>query len=372
MEKIKITPFQFFTLIVLLQLGSAIVISPGVAAKQDAWLAILLGLSGGVVLFLIYSYLYHQFPELSLTEYLPKILGKHLGWFIGFLYSLYFLYIGTRVLRDFGDLLVTAIFPETPLFIISLLMVLTIVYVISLGFEVLSRTGEFYLLLLMFIGFVVNFLFLMSGEVELENFLPILGEGWMPVVSAAFPRVLTFPFGEMIVFTMILPYLNNRKAVLKVGLIGLVFSGALIIFATMMNIAVLGIDIVDRATFPLLSAISKIRIGEFLERLDALAVISLIVGMFFKIAIFIYAGVLGTSILFKVDKYQKLLMPICIIVLISSVSIAENISEHLREGLEIVPKYIHMPFQVYIPLLLLVITVIKNKVSGNQKDKSKN
>lgn len=370
MEKIKITPFQLFALIILFQLGSTIVINPGVEAKQDAWIAILFGLSGGVLLLLIYYYLYNQFPKLSLTEYLQKILGKYLGWLVGFLYTLYFLYIGTRVLRDFGDLLVTAILPETPLFIICLLMTLTIVYVIYHGFEVLARTGEFYLLLLMFIGLIVNLFFFISGEVEIENMLPILGEGWMPILSTAFPKVLTFPFGEMIVFTMIFPYLNNKKAALKVGVIGLVFSGLLITFATMMNIAVLGIDIVDRSTFPLLSAIGKIRIGEFLERLDALAVISLIVGMFFKISIFIYAGVLGASILFKVERYQVLLMPICIIVLVSSISIAENLSEHLEEGLEIVPYYIHLPFQVYIPILLLVITVIRKKLFGNQQNNS--
>lgn len=363
MEKVKITPFQLFVLIVLFQIGSTVIHAPGVDAKQDAWIAILLGLSAGVLVYLIYYHLYRQFPDLPLIEYLPKILGKYLGWFVGFLYSLYFLYIATRLLRTFGDLLVTAIFPETPLFIINLLMTLTIIYVISLGIEVMARTGEFYFLILMLIGFVVNVLFLVSGEIKIENLLPILGEGWMPVLTTAFPLVFTFPFGEMIVFTMLLPYLTNKKSALKVGVIGLVFSGVLIAFATMMNIAVLGVDIVERATLPLISAIGKIQIGDFLERLDALAVVSLVVLMFFKISIFIYAGVLGTSILFKVTKYQKLLLPISIIFLVGSISIAENFSDHLEEGLVVVPYYIHLSFQVYIPVLLLIITIIRRKFS---------
>ncbi|WP_280770170.1 GerAB/ArcD/ProY family transporter [Salipaludibacillus daqingensis] len=361
MENIKITPFQLFVLIVLFQLGSAIVVAPGVEAKQDAWMSIMLGLIGGLFVFIIYYHLYKQFPELSLIEYLPKILGKHLGWFVGFLYSLYFLYIATRVLRDFGDLLVTAIFPQTPLFIINLLMTLSIAYVIYLGIEVLARTGEFYFLLLMFIGVIVNTLFFISGEVETDNLLPILGEGWTPVIKGAVPTLLTFPFGEIIVFTMVFPYLHNQKYTLKVGLIGLVFSGVLIAFATMMNIAVLGIDIVERSSYPLLSAISKIRVGDFLERLDALAVISLIVGMFFKIAIFFFAGVYGATTLFKVNQYQKLIMPMSIIVLVSSISIAENFSEHIEIGLKIVPNYLHLPFQFYIPTALLMITLIKKK-----------
>jgi len=366
-EKINITPFQLFVLIILFQLGSAIVIAPGVEAKQDAWIAIVLGLSVGTFLFLIYHYLFRQFPDLTLTEYLPKILGKHLGWCVGFLYSLYFLYIGIRVLRDFGDLLVTAILTETPLFIISLLMTLTIVYVVYLGIEVLARTGEFYFLILMIIGFVVNGLFVISGEIEINHLLPVLGDGWKPIIDATFPTLVTFPFGEVVVFTMLLPLLKNKKSALKVGIIGLVFSGILIAFATMMNIAVLGIDIVERASFPLLSAIGKIQIGDFLERLDALAVVSLIVGMFFKIAIFLYAGVFGASILFKVKEYQKLLMPIGIVVLISSMAIAETFSEHLKIGLEIVPTFLHLPFQVYIPVLLVMITLIRKKLTPTDK-----
>jgi len=366
-EKINITSFQLFVLIILFQLGSAIVIAPGIEAKQDAWIAILLGLSVGVLLFLIYNYLFRQFPDLTLIEYLPKILGKYLGWFVGFLYSLYFLYIGIRVLRDFGDLLVTAILTETPLFIINLLMVLAIIYVVYLGIEVLARTGEFYFFILMIIGFVVNVLFLVSGEIEINHLLPVLGDGWGPVLRATFPTLVTFPFGEVIVFTMLLPLLKNKKTALKVGLIGLIFSGVLIAFATMMNIVILGVNIVERATFPLLSAIGKIQIGDFLERLDALAVISLIVGMFFKIAIFLYAGVFGASILFKVNEYQKVLLPLSIIVLITSIGMAETVSDHLEIGLEVVPFYLHLPFQVYIPVLLVIITFIRKKLAPTDK-----
>lgn len=361
MGKVKLTPFQLFALIILFELGSAIVISLGIEAKQDAWIAILLGLTGSILLYFIYYYLFRQYPNLTLIEYLEKILGKYLGWFVGFLYSLYFIYIASRVLRDFEDLALTAILPETPVFVVGLLMILTIVYVVYAGIEVLARTGEFYFLIFLLIGFVVNSLFVVSGEIEVKNFLPILGEGWMPVLTTAFPTVLTFPFGEIIVFTMLLPLLNDKKSALKVGIIGLVISGFLIVFSTMMNIAVLGVDIVERSTFPLLSAIGKIRIGEFLERLDALAVVSLIVGLFFKISIFLYAGVVSVSHLFKVKKYQSILLPISIIVLVSSISIAENFSEHLKEGLEVVIYYLHLPFQVYIPVLLLVITLIKKK-----------
>lgn len=47
MEKAKISLYQLFVLILLFELGSAILVPLAIDAKQDAWLAILSGLIGG-------------------------------------------------------------------------------------------------------------------------------------------------------------------------------------------------------------------------------------------------------------------------------------------------------------------------------------
>ena len=72
MEKAKISTHQLFVLIVLFELGSAILVPLAVEAKQNAWLAILIGLSGGLCLFLIYYALFSYYPDIPLTEYLQK------------------------------------------------------------------------------------------------------------------------------------------------------------------------------------------------------------------------------------------------------------------------------------------------------------
>ncbi|SDZ63663.1 spore germination protein KB [Evansella caseinilytica] len=376
MEKASINPFQLFALMVLFELGSAIVITIGIEAEQDAWISILLALAAGVAVFMVYSYLYKQFPGHSLIDFSQKIIGKYPGWVLGLLYMLYFLYIAMRVLRDFGDLLLTSTMPETPLFVINFFMVMTIIYVLYLGIEVLARTGEFFLLLLLLLGILANMLILFSGIIDVNNLLPVLGNGWKPVFQAAFPLVLNFPFGEIIVFTMLFPYLNQGSKIPKTGILALVFSGLLITITTSMNIAVLGMEIVSRTTFPLLTAVGKIRVADFLERLDAFVVVTLVIGMFFKIAIFTYASILGVTKLFNVNTHRKLVFPLGLILLLGSVAIAGNFSDHLEEGLDVVPYYLHMPFQIYIPFVLLLITIVRKKFSsgdivGNNDAQSK-
>lgn len=126
MEKTKISTEQLFALMVLFEIGSAVVVGLGMQAKQDAWLAILLGMISGLILFLVYSYLFDQYPKLPLTSYLEKILGRYLGRVLAFIYILYFIYIASRVLRDFGELIVTTTLKGTPLIVVNLLIVFVI------------------------------------------------------------------------------------------------------------------------------------------------------------------------------------------------------------------------------------------------------
>jgi len=53
MEKAKIKASQMFILVVLFEMGSAILVGLGVSAKQDAWISMLLGLAGGLLFFLV-------------------------------------------------------------------------------------------------------------------------------------------------------------------------------------------------------------------------------------------------------------------------------------------------------------------------------
>lgn len=56
MEKAKISNKQLFVLIILFELSSSLLIFPGQSAEQDAWLAILFGTAGGLVLFSMHHF----------------------------------------------------------------------------------------------------------------------------------------------------------------------------------------------------------------------------------------------------------------------------------------------------------------------------
>jgi len=374
MERVKIQPYQLFVLVVLFEMGSAILVGLGTRAKQDAWISILLGLAAGLLLFFVYYQLFRYYKEIPFTSYIQKITGKWIGKFIGVLYVTYFMYCAARVLRDFGELLENTIYTTTPLIVVNCLMILTVIYAVQKGFEVIARVGEIFFIIIYFMAVVGMGLVVASGLIHIGNLRPILENGWMPVLKTFAGETITFPFGEMIVFTMLLPYLSEPQKVSKICIGGMVLSGINITITTVINIAALGVNIFIRSNFPLLSTISKIKLADFIERLDVTFMIYLIVDGFFKITIYFYAAVIGTSDIFKLDNHKKLAFPIGAMVLFASLTIASNYAEHIKEGLMITPIFLHWPFQIIIPTCLLIIAFFRNrkKKTADQQTNSTN
>ena len=361
MEKAKISSSQLFILMILFELGSALLVPLAIGAKQDAWLAILLGMVFSFVLLLVYHRLYTYYPDLLPTEYMQKILGKVMGTVLAFVYILYFMYDASRVLRDFGEMLLTFAYPDTPLFIANALLILVIIYTIRQGIEVIARSGEL-LFIFMYILAVAGFILIVSsGLIDFTNLQPVLEEGMLPPLKVALSETLYFPFTEAIVFTMILPYLNIPKKAKVTMLCATGLSGINLVITMLINISVLGVDLTARSQFPLLSTVQTIQVADFLERLDVFFMLAMVIGIFFKISVLFYAAVIGTANLFKIKSPSRLSYPLGIVILFLSITIASNFQEHLHEGLYVAKFVLHIPLFTIIPPLLLLVAFLKNR-----------
>jgi spore germination protein KB len=367
MQKHHVYTIEMFYIIILFELGSAVLLDVGKSAKQDAWIAILIGTAVAILPLLIYISLYKYAPNLSLIQYLQKLLGKRIGQLVGLFYLAYFLYICSRVLRDFGSLLIVAAYPYTSPFILNTCMMLAVAYIASLGFEVIGRMSMVMIWLILVPFALLTILQLVSGTVHLDYIKPVLAEGWKPILKTIFPGVVTFPFGEMIAFTMLFPFLKEPKHVTKISIGAVVISGFILTVEMLFHLATIGVEAVSHATFPILLTVSLIKIGDFLERLDAFIVIIMVVLGFSKIIVFLYAATRGASQLFGIKEEKQLVYPLGLVVVLSSSFIAPNFAAHIQEGIDYVTYYLHLPFQFGIPFLLFVIMHIKKRKAAHAR-----
>ncbi|MFC4809670.1 GerAB/ArcD/ProY family transporter [Paenibacillus sp. GCM10023250] len=363
MRQENINGFQLFSVMFLFELGSAILVGLAADAHQDAWMSVILAAGLGCILYWVYAKLSGLYPSKTLIQYLQSILGTFLGWLIGLAYVVYFIYVASRVLRDFEELLVITAYRSSTLLTIGIIMMICVMYAAHQGAEVFFRIAEicFFVIAFMLLSLVI--LEIASDILKLHHFLPVLEHGWAPVFKSVFPSTLTFPFGEMIAFTMLLPFLNKQERAKKVGMAAIGSSGLILTVFTLTNIAVLGATVIERSAFPFLTAGSYIDISHFLQRLDIVVIICMVILGFVKIAVYFYCALIGAAQLFNIRERRKMIYPTGILVLIGSLVIAPTYIHHIHEGLKVVPYVLHLPLQIAVPVLLLLIAWIRKKAA---------
>src|SRR5436190_838789 len=129
-EKENISLSQLLTLLINFILGSAIVVGVGKNAKNDAWIAILAATVLGIGVMWFFHRLSSRLPDKNLFQILEYCFGPKITIIISFLYVIYFIYISCRVVRKFGELLASAVLPNTPIEVITITFSLLMGYVI--------------------------------------------------------------------------------------------------------------------------------------------------------------------------------------------------------------------------------------------------
>ncbi|WP_340023083.1 GerAB/ArcD/ProY family transporter [Paenibacillus sp. FSL K6-1096] len=361
MGTVKLGLGEFFCLTVLFELGTALVVNLGMGAGRDAWLSILLGCAAGLVMFTGYAYLYRKHPGLPFTAYTRKLLGKYIGTPVALFYIVLYLNLAGRDLRDGSSMLAMATMHNTPLFILSTLMLLSGAYVLHKGLEVLGRTSIVFAVVVVGIGLFGTVMLIFSGTINLNRLLPVLENGIQPVIASVLHQNYMFPFGEIVCFTMLMPYLDNGKKGPWVIAAAMLFSALLLSFTMALNVSVLGADIVERSPLPLMPTISKITISDFIQRVDIFVVMVLIIGVFFKMSVFFAAAMIGISELFRLP-YRRMLYPCALIILFTSMLDARSFVEHLEEG-SILLYRVYPFIMIVIPGLLVIVNTVRDHFS---------
>ncbi|ASA19404.1 GerAB/ArcD/ProY family transporter [Paenibacillus donghaensis] len=348
-QKERISSLQIAFMIMLFEIGSTPLFMLGGKAKHDSWLAMSFGSAAGLLLLGLLLWIQRRSPKQDLMAMLTLHFGRWPGSLIGGIYCLYFAYQSMRNVRDLGELTAMTMLPMTPMWITMLIFVLTALYAIWKGAEVVFRLPEILLpVMLSFYGIIILLLFIM-GEPDFNRLTPVLDHGLKPVLAAALPDIVSFPFGQMIVFLMLWslwdkPGVPTRQSLLAYGAVSL-----FLIFMNALNVAVLGEGIAGISQLPFLKTVRTLSSLKFIERLDILVTVQLFVGLLIKMMLFYYCAVKGiTGLTRKPVKWW--VFPVGGLIYAASF-LERDYTQHLAIGLG--PSLrIDTIFQVVLPMLL--------------------
>lgn len=356
--KDKITSYQFFILMILLPYGSAVLFYLVPETKQDVWIAMLFYSLVGVFLQLMYLTLYYKYPKDTLVTYLPKIYGKFLGNIFSIVYIAYFTYIASRVLRDFEEIIAQSSLDLTPMIFIGIAFMIIVTYGVSKGLKVIANFAQFsFFVIILMPVFVWMLASLKPDFIKLYNLKPILQDGFIDLIKRGW-MLIAFPYGETIAFTMIYPYVSEHNKIRKAAIASIFVESIILSLTHILAITTMGVGYSSSYISSFLLVIRNINIF-FLERIDVLFIVILVLGGFFKITILMYTAVLGAAQVLKLKDIKLLAIPFGIIIIILSKVIAGNYSEHIEIGLNFVVKYIHIPLQIIFPALTIFVFYIR-------------
>ena len=357
--KTKISAYQFFSAIVMVSYGTAVLFFITPQAKQDAWIAMLIYVIPGIILQLIYVELWKKYPKDTIVTYMPKIFGKVIGYTVSVIYITFFAYEAVRATRDIIEVIETAIMPRMPMYIIGIVFMSTVIYGTYTGIENLSRLCCVFLILFSFLLVLKWVLFFsMPDAIKFSNLKPVLEKGIFSVIKEGW-KLITFPYGETILLAMLYPSVVESSRVRKSAVLAVILLGLFLTLNTIMFISTLGVNFATTSLIPLLQTYRIIKIGETFNRLGVFFIIFMIIGGFIKVSFFMYGSILGISQLMKLDDTKYLALPLGSVVFITSLLIASNYPQHIYIGQVLILKYIVLPLSVIIPVIALIVYYLK-------------
>jgi len=363
-ENRKISVRQFMILVILFSIGSAILVVPSAIAsfaKQDAWIAAIIGVGLGLLFVCLYNAVGSIFPGMTLVELNEELLGKWLGKTVSLLLvSSLFAGGPATVIFYVGNFMTTQMMPQTPLAAFHILFTLIVVLGVRLGLEVLARSAEilFPWFLLLFVSLVI----LITPQMNLENLQPVFASGAKSIVPAVFSFISIAYLPDVILLMIFPAFVNQPSQARKVFLIGSFLGGLVMIVMIFLSIAVLGPDLTALSSYPSYALAKKINIGNFLQRIEAIMAIMWFFSLYFRITLYFFAIILAIAQICNMKDYRPLVLPVGVLGVVLSLVIYPNVVYAQTWDIKTWIPYT-LVIGLFYPLLLFVVASVR-KVNG--------
>lgn len=367
MEKIKkVSSYQIILLIIIYRMIIAFTYGPAIntpPGNQDVWIALLLSIPYTILIYLPILFLSNKFNNLTIIEYMEKIFGKFIGKLVGFFYTVSFLISCTIIVATVLEMLGSTIFPETPVWVTSLFMMTTCTYISSKGLESIARGAE------ILVPFIIGILFLILAlgykNMDFTVLLPILSDSTFKSINIG-AIDFAFKFPDVLILAMITPHLEKKGEFNKIFFKSLIYSMLMVTIIVIASQAALGVEQAKHSNFPFFTYARLINLLDFIQRIESLYVVSWIAGNIGKISGYLYFTTVALNQTTKRKENKSYIIPIGIIIVISSVIIKDRHSIiGTPQSTSRITLIISLISMLIIPLIALIVYFLRSKIFKN-------
>ena len=321
-----LTSSQIFWLALTSRLTVNLALLPSLTASRagrDAWLSFLVSIPAGLAFAWVGTYLPRLAPGSGLAEQGRRALGPLGGLIVTLLYVWSYMHLTSLIVRDYAEVIVTAVLPNTPLEVVVAVVALLAAVMAAQDTPTVGRLalilGPLVLLA------VVSVLAPVSPQAELARLTPVFETGWPGVASGALSATAwhSLAYFYPAVAPSVVDPVRGRRALLG----GLAAATLMSAFLAAEVLAVMSAELAVQTQFPLFELARLVMIGEFFQRVDALAIAAWGLGLLIGAALYLHSAVLSLSDLVNLADHRRLVKPVALLIAVGAVVAAGSASE---------------------------------------------
>lgn len=301
----KISNSQAFLVIVLLINGVYSLLIPHLTSRRvgaDSIFCMILGTVMGIIMMLMIHRIAMKYPDETVIQYLPKLMGKWMGKFFGLIICFFNLFIAAFYLNCFAEMLVAELLPNTPRLVLLGMTLLLIWWIVNNGLEDIARFSTLLAPLIM----VMCVLVILGNikDMKLVNFLPFGQVSEAGGMGFATLTAISL-FLTLINVMMIYPKVLEPARLKRVGIWAVVIVGGYVIMVIFTTLAVFGGLEGGRVVWPTIELARMIRVGPFLERVEAIFILVWLTIAFINGSFHVYCTSVSWQQLFNRQDYKR-------------------------------------------------------------------
>lgn len=361
-ESLTVSPFFLFFLIHSTQTGVALLnfqnkIIKG--AEQEAWVSMLLvGLSFHLIIWLMF-FLLKKSKHGDILSLHQQLFGKWIGNVMNLFFYGYMLLIVSTVIRSYLSVLITWVFPYTPIWLLSIILIFVITNVVIGGFRVI--TG------ICFWGMVIPTLLLLTIYFPLQyaywtNLLPVFNHSLNDYFISAQNSVLLYSGPEFLL--VYFPFIKNNEISQKWVHFSQAYTTLLYLLITIVSFVYFSHGQLEHTLWATL-IMTKIINLPFVERFEYIYIFTWLLVILPPCCIALWSGIRILKESFKFKSRMAIWMSIIIVHLIVINIRSKTDVDNMGSFLNIISSSF---IYIYVPLLFLIfITIQKVKKIMSQK-----
>jgi len=277
---------------------------------SGTWLIVLAHLPLGVVGVLVLVWLLNRHPGKTIVEIGEELVGPIPNIFLALMLLIFLIGLVALELRQFGEFLLTAFLPNTPLSVVLLAFMAAMLAVAYMGIDTLARVAWLFFLPFLFGVFVL--LALTANLWESHGLYPLLGPGPWGLVKGVGS---TLGVGsDIILLAIIAPFLASG-VMRTVGLATVLISGLTVFSIILVTSMVYPFPVAHELVLPIFEVSRAINLGRFLVRLETIFLPLWMFAGLISMTAGLYGAAAVTARILKMPYYRPFLFPISVIVI---------------------------------------------------------